>query len=185
MKPSKLMSVACMLATFGCSTSLPVGLGEQPTTGDQVAGRSRSTESTAKQPVRRGGSQEKSGSPDLNSKASAPPLPDRPLPDAVIKFNPGSDQLSRDMEARLAGVAQQAREDERTMLRLEGYVPDGGSPALNLGIAEQSLQLIKKRLVDLNISPRRILLVPFGEEHRTERDIHRHWVEIYLVRPRL
>lgn len=89
------------------------------------------------------------------------------------------------MEARLARVAQQAREDERILLRLESYVPDGGSTELNLGIAEQSLQLIKKRLADLNVPPRRILLAPFGEEHRTEQDLRRHWVEIYLIRPRL
>jgi hypothetical protein len=71
------------------------------------------------------------------------------------------------------------------MLRLESYVPDGGSPSLNLLRAEQSLQLIKKRLVDLDVSPRRIVLAPFGEEYATARDERRHWVEIYLIKPRL
>lgn len=78
------------------------------------------------------------------------------MPDAVIKLDPGSGRLTREMEMRLAAVAAKAREDERIMLRLESYVPDGGSPSLNLVRAEQSLQQVRKRLVDLDINPRRI-----------------------------
>ncbi len=109
----------------------------------------------------------------------------RQQPDAVIKMQPDSLQLSRDAEAHLQAIAQQAKADEKLILRLESFVPDGGSPALNLGLAEKSLLAVKARLVELRVPPRRILMAPFGEEHRMKRDTLQHWVEIYLVRPRL
>ena len=175
MKSLLLICAACVLTATGCSTSLPFGSAERQS-GEAVAAPARTT---APEPP-----QAKHAATAPAPKPAAPPL-DHPAPDAVIKLNPGSDRLSREMEARLAAIAQQVRDNEQLMLRLESYVPDGGSHALNLGIAEQSLQVIKKRLVELSVSPRRIFLAPFGEEHRMERDTRMHWVEIYLVRPRL
>lgn len=106
-------------------------------------------------------------------------------PDAVIKLKPGSAQLSAEMDRRLMQVAAQAKADERIILRLESYVPGGGSASLNLLKAEQSVDLVRKRLIDLEVNPRRILTAPFGAEYDTERDERRYWVEIYLVKPRL
>lgn len=177
MKTSLLICVAGALAASGCSTSLPFGSAERPTGGEAIATPARPSSEAAPQAKR--------AAPAPAPKASEPPPDNRPAPDAVIKLYPGSDALSSEMDARLNLIAQQVRDNEQLMLRLESYVPDGGSRALNLGIAEQSLQVIKKRLVELSVSPRRIFLAPFGEEHREERDRRMHWVEIYLVRPRL
>ena len=177
MKASLLLPLCCLLATSGCVVSSPFGLARPDAQGEPAALPARPPVApVARQPETPIAAQEDS--------AALPP-PDSPQPDAVIKINPGSDRLSNEMEARLAGIARQANADERLMLRLESYVPDGGSPSLNLGRAEQSLQLIRKRLVDLNVSPRRIFLAPFGGEYATQRDERRHWVEIYLIRPRL
>lgn len=178
MKPLVLIGVASVLAASGCSTSLPFGSAERPAGGEAVATSARPSPEAAPPQAKR-------AMPAPAPKASEPPPDNRSAPDAVIKLNPGSDALSSEMEARLSLIAQQVRDNEQLMLRLESYVPDGGSRALNLGIAEQSLQVIKKRLVELSVSPRRIFLAPFGEEHRMERDTRMHWVEIYLVRPRL
>ncbi|MDZ4255468.1 MAG: hypothetical protein U1A72_23100 [Sulfuritalea sp.] len=119
----------------------------------------------------------------------APPLvPQRearhePEPDVVIKINPGSGGFSKEMEGRLAKIANEAKRDERILLRLESHVPDRGSPALNIGLAEKVLQKVKERLQELGVLSRRILLASFGGEHEKERDSRRHWVEIYLLRP--
>jgi hypothetical protein len=176
MRFSSLLSLACLLATSGCLTTSPVGLGSQSPAAEPAAARTRPADAaaTAPQPA-----------PAAKDRAPAAVAPAGPQPDAIIKLNPGSDRLTGEMEARLAAIAARAREDARVMLRLESYVPDGGSPSLNLLRAEQSLQLIKKRLVDLEVSPRRIVLAPFGEEYATARDERRHWVEIYLIKPRL
>lgn len=104
-------------------------------------------------------------------------------PDAVIKIDPGSGGFSAEMEGRLAKIANEAKRDERILLRLESHVPDRGSPALNIGLAEKVLQKVKERLQELGVLSRRILLASFGGEHEKERDSRRHWVEIYLLRP--
>lgn len=105
-------------------------------------------------------------------------------PAAVIKVEPGSVALSAEMRRRLAVVARLARDDERTLLRLEGYVPDGGSPAWNIGAAERSLRLVREQLESLRVPARRIQVAAFGEEHDEQRDDRRHWIEIYVLRPR-
>lgn len=122
---------------------------------------------------------------EMPSMAIAPPadIPPPPEPDVVIKLAPGTDVFSGEMEARLATVAEQARTDDRIIIRLESYVPDGGSPALNIGIADRVLHKVKERLQALGVPPRRILLASFGAEHRKERDPHRHWVDVYILRP--
>ncbi|MFH1872364.1 MAG: hypothetical protein ABIK82_01955 [Pseudomonadota bacterium] len=106
-----------------------------------------------------------------------------PEPDAVIKIDPGSGGFTVEMEGRLAKIANEAKRDERILLRLESHVPDRGSPALNIGLAEKVLQRVKERLQELGVLSRRILLASFGGEHEKERDSRRHWVEIYLLRP--
>jgi outer membrane protein OmpA-like peptidoglycan-associated protein len=177
MKPNIFISAACVLAACGCAGPLPFGSAARSPESEQVVVPGPASPAVAPQA--------KVAPPEPVRKPAEPAPDGHPAPDAVIKLNPGSDRLSGEMEARLARIAQQARENEQLMLRLESYVPDGGSHALNLGLAEQALQVIRKRLVELSVSPRRIFLAPFGEEHREERDRRMHWVEIYLVRPRL
>lgn len=122
------------------------------------------------------------------TKATASPMavleahsPPPPEPDAIIKLDPGTGRFSAEMEQRLAAIAAHALNDERTIVRLESYVPDGGSPALSIGMAEKILQKVKERLQALGVTPRRILLASFGSEHRIQRDPSRHWVEVYFL----
>lgn len=88
-----------------------------------------------------------------------------------------------EMESRLWKIADEMKKDERIILRLESHVPDRGSSALNIGIAENALQRVKDRLQTLGVLSRRILLASFGSEHERDRDPMQHWVEIYLLRP--
>jgi outer membrane protein OmpA-like peptidoglycan-associated protein len=106
-----------------------------------------------------------------------------PEPDAVVKLDPRSGSFSMEMESRLWKIADEMKKDERIILRLESHVPDRGSSALNIGIAENALQRVKDRLQTLGVLSRRILLASFGSEHERDRDPMQHWVEIYLLRP--
>lgn len=110
----------------------------------------------------------------LNDPASAP--------DAVVKIDPGTGKLTPEMEGRLHGIVDEAKQNDRTIIRLECYVPEGGSPSMNLGVADRTLQIVKDRLQELGVPSRRILLASFGSEYDEERDPHRHWVEIYLLK---
>lgn len=103
-------------------------------------------------------------------------------PDSIITIDPKNGRLSEEMTRRLRQIADQVRQEDRIIVRLESYVPDGGSPALNLGRAYQTLQIVRDRLQGMGIPQRRIQLASFGEEYDEERDPHKHWVEIYLVR---
>lgn len=170
-----LLAAACLLATAGCVTTSPSGLAGPAAQEEPATGRTQAASAGREAPA------------PVRQSAVAPPAPAAaaPAPDAVIKLSPGSEQLAPEMEARLAKIAEAARRDDRLMLRLESYVPDGGSPSVNLLRAEQSLHLVKKRLVGMAVNPRRIVMAPFGGEYTTARDERRHWVEIYLIRPRL
>lgn len=112
---------------------------------------------------------------------SDPAIDKQEQPNVVIKLDPGSGAVSREMEARLRKLVTEAGQDERTFFRLESHVPNGGSPSLDLVRAEKALLVVRDRLVALGIGPRRILLSTFGAEHDNERDSTRHWVEIYLL----
>jgi len=113
---------------------------------------------------------------------SSEPVETYAEPDAVIKLDPKTGKLTREMEARLLMVAEGAKKDDRIIFRLEAYVPDGGSPALSIGVADKALHIVKDRLLAHGISARRILQASFGQEHDEARDLYRHWVEIYLVK---
>lgn len=180
MKAACLLLPACLLATTGCVTTSPFGQTAPAPAENVPPGPQRAMPATPPQQA------PASALPPPPAAASVPaPATAPPEPDAVIKLNPGDVSLSREMEMHLSAIAARAREDDRILVRLEGYVPGGGSPSLNLLRAEQSLHLVRKRLVELDVSPRRILLAPFGGEYVRARDERRQWVEIYLIRPRL
>jgi len=109
---------------------------------------------------------------------SAPQLAEEPV--AIIELAPMAESLSADMTGRLREVAEAAKADERITLWLEGFVPDGGSPALNIGLAEQSLMLVRKQLIAMRVPVGRIHVIPFGEHHNHSRSPTNHWVEIYV-----
>lgn len=118
--------------------------------------------------------------PSASAPIAAPPVAE---PDAVVKLDPRSGAFSPEMDGRLTKIAAEFNRDDRILIRLESYVPGGGSSALDIGIADRVLHKVKERLQALGVSPRRMLLASFGGEHSMERDPKRHWVEIYLIRP--
>jgi hypothetical protein len=171
--------LACLLATTGCVTTFPF-VAERTAVETAAAPPASEPREAAPLPAPTVAASKLAAA--SGAAVGPPPLPQ---PDAVIILDPGSGALDPEMEARLAAVAAAARADERIVLRLESYAPNGGSASLNLLKAERSLQLVRKRLVDMDISPRRILLAPYGGQYTVLRDAHRHWVEIHLIRPTL
>lgn len=119
-----------------------------------------------------------SQSPFRETNAGTPAIAEEPV--AVIELQPTADSLSPEMTARLREVAEAAKTDERVTLWLEGFVPDGGSPALNVGLAEQSLMVVRKELIAMRVPAGRIQIIPFGEHHNRARSPTNHWVEIYV-----
>lgn len=103
-------------------------------------------------------------------------------PDAVVTLDPKSGAMAPAMDAQLAIIADELTKNDRLLVRLESYVPSGGSPALEIGIADKALRKVREHLVSQGVSPRRMLFSSFGGEHSKERDSRRHWVELYLVR---
>lgn len=114
--------------------------------------------------------------------SSSATTPSGEQPYAVIKVDPKTGKLTGEMELHLQQVVEEAKQDERTLLRLESFVPAGGSPGFDLGNSERTLQIVKDRLVGSGIPQRRILVSSFGAEHDLQRDPTRHWVEIHLIR---
>jgi outer membrane protein OmpA-like peptidoglycan-associated protein len=103
-------------------------------------------------------------------------------PDAVVVLDPKSGALAPAMDAQLAIIADELTKNDRLLVRLESYVPSGGSPALEIGIADKALRKVREHLVSQGVSPRRMLFSSFGGESSKERHSRRHWVELYLVR---
>lgn len=121
----------------------------------------------------------------LAARAGSPSAPGlgAVAPDAVITLNPETGLFTPAMEARLAAIAGELAKDERILMRLEAYVRGGGSPALDIGIADKALFKVKDRLQSLGVSARRMSSRSFGGEHGKEPDPQGSWVEIYLIRP--
>lgn len=103
-------------------------------------------------------------------------------PLAIIKVDPKTGKMTGEMELRLQKVIAEAKQDDRALLRIESFVPSGGSSGFDLGTSERTVQIVKDRLVGSGITQRRILVSSFGAEHDQQRYPTHHWVEIYLVR---
>ena len=162
--------IAGALCLGGCST--PV---REPTSAQAPQAKSPAAGSARQKPQ-----------PATVAATSAPAPVAAPAvaePDAVVKLDPRSGSFTAEMDGRLSKIAAEFNRDDRILIRLESYVPGGGSSALDIGIADRVLHKVKERLQALGVSPRRMLLASFGGEHSMERDPRWHWVEIYLIRP--
>lgn len=166
---------------MGCSSILSNSLIDRATVSDAQAQRPPS-EGGSIVPLRAG--EERPWLESWRISDRAMKLSDNhPSADVIIRMESGHASLSKDAEMRLFNIARQMREDGRILLRLEGYIPETGSSALNLGVAERALQQIKSRLVDLRISPRRILMSPLGEQRHIASEFESGWVKLHLIRP--
>jgi len=185
MKSIILVIMAGFFCLSGCATSIPNSSSIQSTQVKPGAvSKKIADEQRPPQPVSaisRHGKQSLALSSKLVSPPREPSLVEEP--DAIVKLDPKSGFLTPEMEAHLARIAGDMSQDEQLLIRLESYVPSGGSTALDIGISDRALHKVKARLQALGISPRRMLLGSYGGEHDMERDSRRHWVEIYVIRP--
>jgi outer membrane protein OmpA-like peptidoglycan-associated protein len=174
MKSILAVILAGVLCLGGCST-----LSGNPADSQSIP----ASRDSASYP-RRGAAMPATAQRDRAPKTLAPRTDSSPAePDSVIAMNPESASFSPEMEVRLAAIAGELAKDERLMIRLEGYVRSGGSPALAIGIADKLLFKVKDRLQSLGVPARRMLSSSFGGEHGKEPGSHGSWVEIYLIRP--
>lgn len=172
----------CMAVLIGgCGT-----LGQSPasteTASPRQAGSNAATGSEAKNKM-----QLSTMSPD-HELSTLPKMSDQlspfeNAPDAIIKLDPTTGQLSAGMDAKLASIAAETAKDDRLLVRLESFVPNSASSALAIGIAERALHRVRERLLGFGVQPRRIVMSSFGGEHDQRRDAHQHWVDIYLIQP--
>ncbi|MDD5175302.1 MAG: hypothetical protein PHQ05_02610 [Sterolibacterium sp.] len=179
MKPLVMTSVIILVGVSGCATPArsPSNTGTETSPSAaydsirQVQNRERQADSASSSGV-------------LSYPQLQPAEPDETsaAPYAVIKFDPKIGRLTSEMESKLLKVAEEVKNDDRIILRLESYVPNSGSPALSIGVANKALQLVRNRLLELGIPIRRIVQASFGQEYDGEHDLHRPWVEIYLVK---
>lgn len=174
-----MASVVLLIGLSGCATPA-----RSPIYSGAETSKSTTQNSTPPSPVlqREENLRSYSGASSASQLHPAEPNEASDAPYAVIKLDPKNGRLTREMEARLLLVANEAKKDDRIILRLEAYVPDGGSPALSISVANKSLQIVRDRLLELGIPTRRIVQASFGQEHDGNRNLRRHWVEIYLVK---
>lgn len=186
MRLSRLLLLLPALAGPGCSSMLPLSPADRGAEGPAAAQRPFSIPGNIAR-LEAGRDRpwlESWRIADRTAADGAGKLSDhQPAADAVIPMPADNAGLGLEAERRLAGIARLMREDGRILLRLESHVPQSGSSALNLGIAERALQQVKARLVDLRVSPRRILASPSGERRPAPPGFQSGWVELHLVRP--
>lgn len=181
---TKIVLIAAVTLWFaGCAATPPQPDNPQPRLNAPSAG--------AASGVRPRAEKEAATPPGGEAALKLPPLtaapvlalPPAPEPDAVIKLDPVSGNLSPGMDSRLEQVADAAKADERIIVRLESFVHQGGSTAFSIGIADKLLHKVRDRLQALGVASRRILLANFGAEYGRARDPYRHWIDIYLLKP--
>jgi type IV pilus biogenesis protein CpaD/CtpE len=113
-----------------------------------------------------------------------PSVPARPVPDAVIALPPDGGPLSPQANQTLQEFAARLKGKRDLAIRLESFVPDGGSRELNVGLSASRVEQVRRRLVELGVPSYRIKIAPRGEEHLdapTAADGGAR-IELYLVR---
>ena len=126
----------------------------------------------------------KARSPGSQARAArnAPAAPVR-APDETIRIAPGDTALSPEMDARLDRVLARARGNDQVRVRLEAYSPDRGSNAWEIAMAEQSLQVVRSRVIAQGIRPYRIEATMVGDRDGTDGARDRNGVRLYLIDP--
>lgn len=178
--PTRLLALCGALLLAACqsapeapeSESRPPAQRSAPAAGASAAAKSRlaprSTAAKAPQPA-------PAGKP-------AEPVD---VTDETIQVAPGATGLSPAMEARLDPIVQQVKANSQLRIRLEAYSPERGSNALEIAMAEQSLQLVRSRLIALGIRPFRIETTIRGDQAGAERARERNGVRLYIIEPTL
>jgi hypothetical protein len=112
-----------------------------------------------------------------------PSVPARPVPDAVIALTPDAGPLSPQANQTLQEFAARLKGNRDLAIRLESFVPDGGSRELNVGLSATRVEQVRRRLVELGVPSYRIKIAPRGEEHLDAPAADGGArIELYLVR---
>lgn len=168
--------VCCVSLLGGCASTTPTMNSPSPQSDSATVRSSDFSSSTPSRDLDIAGPLRGS-----NQIVEPPDFSLEPSPFAVIAIDALSGDFSKEVEQRLLAVAYELKEDETAKVRLEAYVPAAGSRAMNIAIAQKSLQRVRDALVAHGISSRRILLSNFGEEFDVQRHRNRHWVDVHLV----
>lgn len=76
----------------------------------------------------------------------------------------------------------QAKVDERILIHLHGFAPNGSSNSLSIAMADKPMKAVKDRLLALGVPSPRILTANYGHQYARLRHPSRPWVEIYMIR---
>lgn len=127
--------------------------------------------------------------PTLRQEAKAPePIPaaiqatsSRTKPDAVYTLESGSQTLPPSVNQSLQDIAAQVKANRNVVIRLESYVPGGGSREMNVSLSTSAVERVRRRLIELGVPSYRIKRAPLGEEHPDARKVDTTLVELFLV----
>lgn len=129
-----------------------------------------------------GNSETQPASPPV-TQVEPPPAPtsSRPKPDAVYQLESENSPLPPQVNESLQSIAAQVKTNKNLVIRLESFVPSGGSREMNVSRSSSAVNRIRKRLTELGVPSYRIQQAPLGEEHPDAQKLDTKWVELFLV----
>lgn len=128
------------------------------------------------------GSQTQSSSPPVTKTEHSPaPVPSRPKPDAIYQLESENRPLPPQVNESLQNIAAQVKANKNLVIRLESFVPSGGSREMNVSRSSSAVNRIRNRLAELGVPSYRIQQAPLGEEHPDAQKLDTKWVELFLV----
>lgn len=110
-----------------------------------------------------------------------PAASSRATPDAVYTLEPGSDSLPSPVNQSLQEFAARMKANRDLVIRLESYVPSGGSREMNVSLSSSAVERVRRRLVELGVPSYRIKQAPLGEEHPDSPQLNNRRVELFLI----
>jgi len=117
--------------------------------------------------------------PQATSTESRTTVPNRPVPDAVYTLDAGP--LPSQVQISLQAIANRMKSNRDLVIRLEGFVPAGGSREMNISISSYAVERIRQRLVELGVPGYRVKRAPLGEEHPDAPQLNHRRVELFVV----
>lgn len=110
--------------------------------------------------------------------SATPAFADRPAPDAVIVFAPGTDSIPVADAQTLEQLSAKAKIDPRNWINLEAYANDLGSRELNLALAQRRIEDVSRRLALLGFPSHRIRGTSYREQPAAEGGLPLRRIEI-------
>ncbi len=119
--------------------------------------------------------------PQARVQPSKPTAPSRTAPDAVYTLEPGGDTLPYQVNQSLQEFAARMKANRNLVIRLESFVPSGGSREMNVSLSSSALERVRRRLVELGVPSYRIKQATLGEEHPDSPQLNNRRVELFLI----